>query len=158
SQNADGDVFNGTSSTLVSTLVITAGNGATLVSGSVPNGVTTGATFTATITMNNSGATVWTNSGGNPYRLGSQSPSNNTTWGFSRVNLPSSPINLGQNATFSFTATAPSTPGNYSFAWRMLKEPTNWFGNTFSTTISVVVPGPGTNLGPYTLDTGSIDP
>src|ERR1043166_3487754 len=71
-QNADGDVFNGTMSSLISTLVITAGNSATLVSGSVPNGITTGTTFTATI--------------------------------------------------------------------------------------SVVIPGPGTNLGPYTLDTGNIDP
>jgi GH25 family lysozyme M1 (1,4-beta-N-acetylmuramidase) len=157
-QNADGDVFNGTMSSLISTLVITAGNSATLVSGSVPNGITTGTTFTATITLNNSGATVWTNSGTKPYRLGSQNPSNNTTWGFSRVNLPSSPINIGQNATFTFTATAPSTPGNYAFSWQMLQEPTNWFGDTFTATISVVIPGPGTNLGPYTLDTGNIDP
>ena len=157
SGNCDVDVFNGTSNTL-QTLVITVGDNSSVVSSSVPISVTTGQTFTATITMNNSGSTVWTNTGANPYRLGSQNPSNNTTWGFSRVNLASSPINLGQNAAFTLNATAPMTGGTYAFSWRMLQESTNWFGDTFTVMINVVVPGPGTNFGNYTLDTGNVDP
>src|SRR5437588_3871888 len=47
SGNVDHDVFNGTTNGLISTLVIGgAGNGATVVSSSVPSGVVTGHTFT----------------------------------------------------------------------------------------------------------------
>ncbi|PWU20771.1 MAG: hypothetical protein C5B50_03200 [Verrucomicrobia bacterium] len=135
SGNVDHDVFNGTSSQLLSTLVIGgAGNQATVVSSSVPSGVLPGATFSATVTMNNSGATSWYSSV--PFQLGSQSPQDNTTWGLNRVNLPSSPIAPGANATFTFNATAPTTPGVYTFAWRMIATNTP-FGNTFSTTINV---------------------
>jgi GH25 family lysozyme M1 (1,4-beta-N-acetylmuramidase) len=134
--NVDGDVFNGTATDLTNTLAIT-GDGAAVVNSSVPGGVLPGQTFTATITMNNEGTTAWTNNGANPYKLGSQSPQDNFTWGTNRVMLPSSPINPGQNATFSITATAPSTPGTYTFAWKMVKEGVHWFGATFTTTINV---------------------
>jgi GH25 family lysozyme M1 (1,4-beta-N-acetylmuramidase) len=155
SNPGDQDVFNGTSAGLVSMMVATAlfTNGATYVSSSVPSGVVTGKTFTASITMNNSGSIVWTNTGANPYRLGSQNPQDNTTWGFNRVALPSSPIQPGANATFTFTATAPLTAGSYAFSWQMLQEGVQWFGGTFTTHINVVIPGPGTNYGNYTLST-----
>jgi GH25 family lysozyme M1 (1,4-beta-N-acetylmuramidase) len=139
SANVDHDVFNGTAAALVSTLVIGgAGNAATLASSSVPSGVLPGHAFTATITMNNSGGTAWTNSGATPYQLGSQSTQDNMTWGLNRVNLPASPISPGANATFTINATAPTTPGTYTFAWRMIQG-TTAFGDTFSTTISVGV-------------------
>ena len=140
--NVDGDVFNGTVASLVTTLVIgSAGDGATVVSGSVPNGMATGSTFTASVTLHNSGGIAWTNTGAALYRLGSQNPQDNAIWGLSRVALPSSPINPGASATFTFTATAPLTPGSYAFSWRMLQEGVQWFGDTFTTNINVVVPG-----------------
>jgi len=153
----DGDIFNGTLAQLVSKMVIGGGNNATVVSASVPSGVVTGKTFTATITMNNSGGTVWTNTGANAYKLGSQNPQDNTTWGFNRVAMPSSPVNVGANATFTFTATAPMTAGAYVFSWRMLQEGVQWFGDTYTTFVTVVMPGPGTNYGDYTIDTGNMD-
>src|SRR5215831_3756511 len=61
----DGDIFNGTMAQLVSTMVIGGGNNATFVSSSVPTGVRTGQTFTASVTMNNSGGAAWTNTGAN---------------------------------------------------------------------------------------------
>ena len=159
SGNVDHDVFNGTAATLGTTLVIGGvGNSATLVSSSVPTRLSPGQTFTASITMENSGTAAWTNTGANPYRLGAQSPQDNTTWGFNRVALPASPINSGQNATFTFTPTAPPNAGSYTFAWKMLQEGVQWFGDTFTTTINVVLPGPGTNFGNYTIDTGNMNP
>jgi hypothetical protein len=85
--------------------------------------------------------------------LGSQNPQDNSTWGFNRVSLPSSPIAAGQNATFTFTAAAPMTAGVYAFSWRMVQDGVQWFGDTFTAYITVVMPGPGTNYGSYTLDT-----
>src|SRR5262249_40511431 len=79
----------------------------------------------------------WTNTGANPYRLGSQSPQDNSTWGTNRAWLPSSPINAGQNVTFTFPVTAPLSAGSYTFAWKLVHEGIQWFGNTFSTTINV---------------------
>src|SRR5439155_18246375 len=137
SGNVDHDVFNGTDSTLISTLVIGGGDSARLGSTSVPTGVLPGQTFTATITLTNNGTSAWTNNGANPYKLGSQNPQDNTTWGTNRVLLASSPINPAQNATFTFNATAPITPGAYIFAWKMVQEGVQWFGQTFSTTINV---------------------
>ena len=91
SANVDHDVFNGSSAGLVSTLVATSlsVNNAAVAGSSVPSTVLTGATFTATITMNNDGTIAWSSGGSNPYHLGSQSPQDNTTWGLSRVALPS---------------------------------------------------------------------
>jgi hypothetical protein len=39
------------------------------------------------------------------------------------------------NATFTFTTQAPLTPGVYTFAWQMLQEGVEWFGDTFSMSI-----------------------
>src|SRR5262245_24326543 len=136
SANVDHDVFNGTTNSFLTTLVI-GGNGASIVSSSVPTGVLPGQTFSATITMKNEGTSAWTNNGANPYRLGSQSPQDNSTWGTNRVWGPSSPVNPGQNAKLTFNATAPVTPCTYTFAWKMVQERVAWFGQTFTTTINV---------------------
>jgi len=123
-------------------LIIGQVNNAAVAGSSVPPSVVAGQTFTATITMNNNGSKPWTSGGSTPHNLGSQSPQDNATWGFGRVGLPSSPINPGANATFTLNATAPTTPGTYTFAWRMVQDGVEWFGETFSTTISVVTAGP----------------
>jgi GH25 family lysozyme M1 (1,4-beta-N-acetylmuramidase) len=149
SGNCDVDVLNGSSTTLQAFLISsTSVDNASYVSSSVPGTVNAGAAFTATVTMNNNGTTAWSSSGSNPYRLGTQSPQDNTTWGLSRVNLPSSPINAGQNATFTINATAPATPGSYTFAWKMVHENVEWFGATFSTTITVAAIPPSITTQP----------
>jgi len=110
-------------------------NDASVVSVTAPSTVTAGKTFTATVVMNNNGTTTWTTAAG--YKLGSQTPQDNTTWGFSRVALAASTA-PGANATFTFTATAPTTPGTYAFDWRMVQESVQWFGAT-ATGPSIVV-------------------
>ncbi len=113
-------------------------NNASLVSLAAPASVTAGQVFSATIVMGNTGSKPWVAGGSTPHNLGSQSPQDNSTWGFSRVALASSPVNPGQNATFTFNATAPPTPGTYTFAWKMVQDSVAWFGATASQTITVV--------------------
>ena len=36
----------------------------------------------------------------------------------------------GQQKTFTWTVHAPSTPGQYNFQWRMLREGVTWFGDS----------------------------
>lgn len=107
---------------------------------SAPGSVAAGSTFTATVQMKNIGTAQWKSGGTTPHRLGSQSPQDNTTWGFNRVELPTTPINPNNTATFTFNCTAPSTPGTYTFAWKMVQEAVEWFGDTVSTTIQVTAP------------------
>src|SRR5206468_4941256 len=116
----------------------------------VPASVTAGQSFTAYVTFQNTGACTWT--AANSYRLGSQNPENNTTWGTSRVYLGATEaIAPGQSKTFTISAIAPSTTGSYGWGWRMVREGINWLGtptNGSFTTISVAaaVPAPAVSL------------
>ncbi len=109
-------------------------NGATFVSQSVPSTMTAGQNYTVSVTMNNSGTSTWTT---DLYKLGSQNPQDNGTWGTGRVYL-SSAVAPGSNYTFTFTVTAPSTPATYNFQWRMVKEGVEWFG-AYTTNVAVNV-------------------
>jgi len=129
-------------------LIVGSVDGATVVSISAPSSVNVGQSFTATVVMRNSGSTTWTTANG--YKLGSQSPQDNSTWGFGRVALPGT-ISPGANATFTFTATAPGTVGSYAFAWKMVREGVQWFGGTASTTIAVVNPLPTITTQPVSV-------
>src|SRR5207249_1025197 len=102
-------------------------NDASFVSQSVPSVMTPGQTYAVSVTMQNTGGTTW--SAGAAYRLGSQNPQDNTTWGTSRVSLPGgSSVAPGANVTFSFNVTAPATAGTYNFQWRMVQDGVEWFG------------------------------
>ena len=103
-------------------------NNAAFVSQSVPSAVTPGQTFTVSITMRNTGTTSWTTSG--EYKLGSQNPQDNTTWGTNRIYLDNSvTVNPGDEYTFTFDCTAPNTEGVYDFQWRMVQDGVEWFGD-----------------------------
>jgi hypothetical protein len=111
----------------------------------VPASVVAGQAFTASMTFQNTGACTWTAANG--YRLGSQNPENNTTWGTNRIYLGAGEaIAPGQSKTFTITAIAPSTAGSYGWGWRMVRDGINWLGtptNGSFTTISVSAPAPG---------------
>jgi hypothetical protein len=99
-----------------------------------------GRNYGVSVTMENTGSTTWTSSGDHPYRLGSQNPQDNGTWGIGRVDLPSS-VAPGAQVTFNFTITAPSSPGIYAFQWKMVREQVAWFGiPSNSTEVEVKVP------------------
>ena len=101
-------------------------NGA-FVSQSVPTTMNAGQQVNVSVTMRNTGTTTW--SAGNLYRLGAINSYDNFTWGFNRVAFAASDaVGPGQQKTFSFAVTAPSTPGTYNFQWRMVQEGVTWFG------------------------------
>lgn len=89
------------------------------------------------VTMQNLGTTTWTAAGPNPFRLGSQNPQDNLTWGVQRVDVQGS-VPPGAEATFNFQVTAPTAPGTYNLQWRMVQEMVNWFGD-FTPNVQVVV-------------------
>jgi hypothetical protein len=47
-------------------------------------------------------------------------------------------VTPGQDYEFSFTITAPATPGLYQFQWRMVQESVEWFGE-FSPLVGISV-------------------
>jgi hypothetical protein len=97
-----------------------------------------GQRYPVSLTFKNTGDVPWTPSpSANPYRLGSQNPQDNVTWGRGRVEPPRT-VNPGQTVTFAFTVTAPAVVGTYNFQWRMLQEGITWFG-AFSPNVPVVV-------------------
>ncbi len=100
----------------------------------------TGQSYAVSVQMQNTGTATWTTA--DNYRLGSQNPSDNVTWGTGRATLPGS-IAPGQSATFSFNVTAPTTPGTYNFQWRMVQDGVAWFGPaTTNVAIQVAPPAP----------------
>ena len=150
----DGVGFFGAASTNVAITVSAAGggtNGATFVSQSVPNTMTAGQTYPVIIQVQNTGTTTWSTTS---YKLGSQNPQDNTTWGTNRVLLPAG-IVPGGTATFNFNVQAPTTPGTYNFQWQMLQEGVGYFGaattnvvvtTSSGSTCTVPIPPPPSNL------------
>ena len=113
-----------------------AANNAAFVSQSVPTVMTPGQIYAVSVTMQNTGTTTWSSS--THHRLGTQNPQDNTIWtGLTRVALPHN-VAPGQNVTFSFNVTAPSTPGMYNFQWKMVQDLVEWFGAQ-STNVAVAV-------------------
>lgn len=103
-----------------------------------PGTVTRNERFTATVTFLNTGTLPWT-SDGTPHKLGSVTPQDNIRWGVNRVELPGQqPVHPGQTVTFSFTTFAPAGPGAHPFAWRMVEDSVEWFGETCRVAITVV--------------------
>src|SRR5258708_27310269 len=94
-------------------------NNAQFVSQSVPATMAPGQSYAVSVTMTNTGDTTWEAAG--LYRLGSQGPQDNSTWGPVRVELPSS-VAPGATVTFNFNVTAPATVGTYNFQWRMVQD------------------------------------
>ncbi|MEW6370594.1 MAG: RHS repeat-associated core domain-containing protein [Pseudomonadota bacterium] len=117
-------------------------NLADFISQDVPTTMVTGQTYTVTVTMRNGyGSTsIWGEY--NQFRLGSQNPQDNGTWGINRALIrPGIQVAPGVSYTFNFSVTAPSIPGDYNFQWRMLKEGVAWFGAiTPNRSIKVVAP------------------
>ncbi|WOP57600.1 RHS repeat-associated core domain-containing protein [Xanthomonas euvesicatoria] len=112
-------------------------NDSKYIGGSVPTTMVVGQSYTASITFQNTGWKTWTPQEG--YRLGSLGPTDNTTWGTSRVELASS-VAYPSSTTFNFTVRAPLTAGSTLFQWRMVRDGVAWFGGVGSPTYVNVLP------------------
>jgi PA14 domain-containing protein/purple acid phosphatase-like protein/Ig-like domain-containing protein len=123
----DGLEWFGAKTPNIAVQVVPRNDNATFISQTVPSVMLAGGAYSVSITFQNTGNTTWT--AANQYRLGSQNPTNNGTWGPGRVYLEASELVApGAFKTFSFQVVAPSTPGSYNFQWQMLRELVNWFG------------------------------
>ena len=122
-------------------------NDAAFVTQSVPSSMATGQSFVVSVTMRNSSSVTWQSGAG--YKLGSQNPPNNLTWGLNRVSLPG-PVAPATDATFSFNVTAPTAAGLYNFQWQMLQEGVGYFG-PLSPNITINVTGGGGGAGPVSI-------
>lgn len=119
------------------------GCSASFSSQSVPTTMIPGQAYSISVTMNNNGTKVWNFAdSSHPFRLGTQNPQDNMSFGFNRVPIPAV-VNPGSNVTFNFTVTAPSTVGTYNFQWKMVQDNYTWFG--VSTTNQVITVTPPAN-------------
>ncbi|MCC6405432.1 MAG: hypothetical protein IT405_03540 [Candidatus Yanofskybacteria bacterium] len=119
------------------------GNNAQFISQNVPTTMSPGATAQVTVTFRNTGTKAWDKIGspgdyGNAYRIKSQNPTDNTTWGIGFVPIPTAPIQPGQDAAFVFSITAPTQLGTYNFQWQMNQGLVGWFGQA-STNVAIQV-------------------
>ena len=108
--------------------VTSAGNGAEFITHqNVPALLRLNQNATVNVTMKNIGSTTWTKASG--YKLASQNSQDNTVWGFNRVDFSDTDTILpGQEKTFQFEITAPSSAGYNNFQWKLIKEGLEWFG------------------------------
>ena len=123
----------GDATTNIPITVLAPYNQAEFISQNVPTKMYATESYWVSITMKNVGNTTWP--AGSAYRLGSQNPQDNTTWGMNRVVLWEN-VYPNQQVTFTFEVTAPLSIGKKNFQWRMVQDGVEWFG---ATTPNVVV-------------------
>ena len=131
----EGVQFFGDATTNVPITVLAPSNQAAFVSQQVPAAMYVGESYAVSVTMRNTGNTTW--SAGSVFKLGSQNPQDNMTWGLNRVVVEQA-VPPGGQYTFNFVVTAPSPKGTYNFQWRMVKEGVEWFG-AFTDNKAVIV-------------------
>ncbi len=107
---------------------------------SVSLSMTAGSTQSVSITYQNQGQAFWNTQAedGTYYVfLYSQSTAGNTRWGMDSVALPNI-VGPWEYVTFTWTITAPATPGTYKFKWRPVLANVGEFGQ-YSIEVDIVV-------------------
>lgn len=115
---------------------------------SVPASVDPGQRFTVNLKWSNTGTQLWNGSAG--FRLGSQNPEDNTTWGGNAVAPVGAIVLPGQQLDLTFIAVAPLTPGTYNFQWKLVQN-SLFFGEA-SANVSIQVGDPGETPPPMVND------
>jgi len=110
---------------------------AEFVTQSVPTSMVAGQTYPVSVTMRNTGSTPWT--AATAFRLGAQNPTSNQNFSMGRVFLDEGvSVGSGEEYTFAWMATAPTSPGSYNFEWRMVQDGVAWFGVHSTNTVVTV--------------------
>ena len=112
------------------------------VSQTVPASLNVGQQFTVNMKWLNTGTQVWDPFLG--FKVRSQNPANNTTWGGSAV-TPAGGVPPGQMLNLIFTGVAPSSAGPYNFQWQLSQDGTSLFGEV-SANINIMVSDPNPPL------------
>lgn len=106
----------------------------------LPGTLACGATYSASITVRNTGTTTWDDT---HYKLGTVDDSDPLYTQGTRIYLPSgTSVAPGQSHTFSFDLVAPSTPGTYTTDWQMVHELVAWFGGIAQQQVEVQCAAP----------------
>jgi microsomal dipeptidase-like Zn-dependent dipeptidase len=99
-----------------------------IVAASLPEQMVAGQRYDVSVTLRNTGPTSW--SPAPEYALGLQTPQDSLILGRNRIPLPRD-LAPGDQVTFDFNVTAPSTTGTYTFTWQMVQKVQDnayWFG------------------------------
>jgi hypothetical protein len=112
-------------------------NNAVYISQSIPGNMSVGKSYGVSVTMKNTGQSVW-RQGNYTLRLSSVSESVARTWSVSSVDVNST-VGAGEVVIFNFSLTAPMTDGNYNMQWQMA-EGNSFFGE-YTMNIPIVVSG-----------------
>ncbi len=105
------------------------------VGDTIPSRMLPGRSYQVSITYRNRGV-LWQKDKG--YRLGAVGDADTFT-ALTRIEF-STAVDTGQEHTFMMTMTAPTTPGTYTTDWRMIREPSTWFGATHTEQVTVAWP------------------
>lgn len=142
---------------------------------STPMTMTAGDSATITISVDNRGSDTWTRAKSIRLGAGASCPiaqaanqlaiTPGAAGGYAhsvtdvRLELdPAASIATGANAQFTFSIQAPSTPGSYTLALRMVRDGVAWFGDTLERTITVVAQPTPANPSDGAGAAGSGDP
>lgn len=139
--------------TVSAALNVLPSNYAQFVAQSVPATMVAGQSYTVWFDYKNTGGTTWT--AATNYRLISVNPRGNTTWGISRITLPSS-VTVAPGATGRFQAmvTAPATSGTYNLQFQPTQENIGEFGSvTTNVPVAVKVAADGATFVSQTVPT-----
>jgi hypothetical protein len=112
-------------------------NNSVYISQSIPGNMNSGQIYNVSVSMKNSGESVW-RQGNYTLKLTNLSESYLKTWDISSVDVNST-VNNGDVIVFNFAVTAPLNEGNYSMQWQMA-DGNSYFGEP-TVTAPVVVSG-----------------
>lgn len=114
---------------------------ASIISYNIPSSMVAGQSYTATVTMNNTGNAIWNSTV--KIRLGGVGGDQGDAarFGPTLLNITDG-VNVapGQSYTWSFTMTAPTQLGTYTPQYQMTYNDSYWFGEVVSKSITVIMP------------------
>jgi PKD repeat protein len=129
---------------------------AQVISTTIPSSMSAGQSYLVSVTMKNTGSMTWNE--GSMIRLGASTDGSGDASKFApdRIKIPSGTnVPAGAQYTFSFTMTAPATPGYYSPRYKMVWEGHEWFGSRVTRSVHVIAPATVVPVAQFTASTTS---
>ncbi len=111
---------------------------ARMVSATIPATMNAGQSYPVSVTVKNTGSISWNEA--TMIRLGAVGDRAGVAYKFGpgRIDIPAgTSVSPGSEYTFTFSMTAPATPGTFTPVYQMVWEGEQWFGEQLSTTVTV---------------------
>jgi len=129
---------------------------AQVISTTIPSSMVAGQSYPVSVTMKNTGRMTWSEA--SMIRLGGIGDGSGDAYKFgpALIKIPAGTKVLpGAQYTFTFTMTAPATPGSYFPKYRMVRNGYEWFGAQATKTIQVVSQTAGVPVAQFTASATS---